>query len=188
MPTRIMQTRVPPPRERVFLHQSFGERAASALWTIVWTTLFRWSPPFATAWRVLLLRLFRAKVGRRVSIAPSARVWFPWNLRLGDEVRIHHGVIMNCMGRVEIGRETHVSQYAHLCAATHEHTEADMPIIRSPISIGERCWIAADSFVGPNVTIGINSVLAARSSAFGNLPADCVCVGEPAVPVKPRDA
>jgi len=95
---------------------------------------------------------------------------------------------MNCMGRVEIGRETNISQYAHLCAATHEHGKADMPIIRSPIAIGERCWIAADSFVGPNVTIGNNSVLAARSSAFGNLPADSVCVGEPAMPVKQRDA
>ena len=140
------------------------------------------------AWRIMLLRMFGARIGRRVCIAASTRVQFPWNLVLEDDVVISHGVVINCMGRLSIGRATRVSQYAHICAATHRHMRRAMPIRRSPVTIGERCWIAADAFVGPSVTIGDNSVLAARSSAFGNLPANSVCVGEPARPIKARDS
>ena len=112
---------------------------------------------------------------------------FPWNLIVGDGVAIEHGVIINCMGEVRIGDRTRISQYAHIVAGTHDYERPDMRIIRSPITIGKDVWIAADSFVGPGVSIGDGSLLAARSSAFKALPAGAVCVGEPARPVKPRD-
>jgi putative colanic acid biosynthesis acetyltransferase WcaF len=48
-------------------------------------------------------------------------------------------------------------------------------------------WVAADAFVGPGVTIGSRSVLGARSSAFGDLPADVVAVGNPAKVIKRRE-
>lgn len=170
------------PQAHVFLPQGRGEQLAGAAWYVVRALLFRWSPPPLAWWRRSLLRLFGARVHPTAYVAPSARVDFPWNLRLGSKVRIQHGVILNCMGAIEIGEGTLVSQYAHLCAGTHEYQDSSMRILRRPITIGRDVWIAADAFVGPGVTLGDRCLLAARSSAFEDLPADQVCIGEPARP------
>lgn len=181
------RTHVGPPGARAFFNLSFRERIAIVWWALAWHTLFRWSPPFLNFGRLLLLRLFGAKVGRGVYVAGSVRIDFPWNLRLGNGVFVEHKCVLNCLGGITIGDRTRLSQYAHVCAATHDHTRPDMRIDRTPIIIGRDVWIAADAFVGPGVTIGDGSLLAARSSAFRGLPPGMVCIGEPARPVKPRE-
>ncbi len=179
----------PPTRRRsMFMRLSNWDRVRVLLWSIVRLALFRFSPPVCGWWRRWLLRCFGAKVGRRVRIAPSVRVDFPWRLEIADDVVIMHGVILNCIGSIRIGAGALVSQYAHLCAGSHDYERADMPIVPRPIEVGRGVWIAADAFVGPGVTIGDGALLAARSSAFKHLPAGMVCIGEPARPVKPRTA
>ncbi len=167
-----------------FLRQTRGERAADLLWGLTWHLLFRLSPPPLHGWRRFLLRLFRARIDPTATIAPSVRVDYPWNLAVDREVVIAHNVIINCMGRVDIGAGTRISQYAHLCAGTHDYLRRDMKIVSRPITIGKGVWIAADAFVGPKVTIGDRSLLAARSSAFSDLPSGYVCIGEPAKPYR----
>jgi putative colanic acid biosynthesis acetyltransferase WcaF len=180
-------TTVPRPRDRIFLPQPLGERVLCALWSIVRTLFFRPTPESFTGWRIALLRLFGARIGRGTGIAPSARIDFPWNLRLGDDVFIAPHVIINCMGEVSIGDRTRISQYSHICAGTHEYQRRDMRIQRCAIRIESDVWIAVDAFVGPGVTLGEGCLLAARSSAFRSLPPGQVCIGEPARPRKSRD-
>jgi putative colanic acid biosynthesis acetyltransferase WcaF len=90
------------------------------------------------------------------------------------------------MGEVLIGEGSRISQYSHIISGTHDYTSRDMRIERRPIRIGKEVWIAADAFVGPGVTIGDGCLLAARSSAFRNLPPGQVCMGEPARPTHAR--
>jgi putative colanic acid biosynthesis acetyltransferase WcaF len=177
---RALTTHVLRPRDRIFLPQTFGERVKSFWWSIVRSTMFRWSPPAFNFWRVLLLQAFGARIKGRVVVAPSVRIEFPWNLTLGSNVVLCDHVIVNCMGRVEIGSGTRVSQYSHIISGTHDYTSQDMRIVRRPITIGTNVWIAADAFVGPGVCVGDGCLLAARSSAFRDLPPDQVCMGEPA--------
>ncbi len=184
-PTEAITTEVPQPKQRPVFHQTFAERTMGFWWSIARTVLFRWSPPPLNRGRLLLLRLFGATVHGSASISPSVRIDYPWNLVVGRDVFVAHNVILNCMGRVEIGPGTRISQYAHLCAGTHAYERRDMKIVRRAITIGRGVWIAADAFVGPGVSIGDNCLLAARSSAFGDLPADTVCKGEPAKPYRP---
>lgn len=182
------RTSVAEPRRRAFLHLTLWERLAVFAWSVVWHGLFRWSPPFMNGWRILLLRVFGVTFpGRgRAFVSPSVRIDFPWNLELHDGVSIAHKVIINCMGKVTIGEGTRISQYSHICAGTHDYGRSDMQIVRRDISIGARVWIAADVFVGPGVSVGDGAILAARSSAFKDLPAGQVCVGEPARAIKAR--
>ena len=58
--------------------------------------------------------------------------------------------------------------------------------IACPIVIGRGCWLATDAFVGPNTRLGDGSMLAARSTAFGDMPGGMLLVGEPARPRRPR--
>ena len=85
-----------------------------------------------------------------------------------------------------LGDRVTVSQYAHLCAGTHDHTRRAMPLVPKPIVLGDDVWIAADVFVGPGVRVRTGTVVGARSSVFGDLPAWKVCVGTPARPVADR--
>ena len=182
--TETITTEIPDPRKRNFFPQTTGQRVAGFWWSVVRNTLFRWSPPPLDGWRRWLLRRFGADVHRSVRIAPSVRVDYPWNLVVARDVAIAHNVIINCMGRVKIGAGTRISQYAHLCAGTHDYVRRDMKIVSKSITIGAGAWIAVDAFVGPDVTIGDRCLLAARSSAFSDLPAGHVCMGEPAKPCR----
>ena len=95
----------------------------------------------------------------------TVKIEIPWNLDLGDDVSIGDEAILYSLGSIQIGNRSFLSQYAvHLCAGTHDHTSRDYPLVREPIKIGEDCWIAADAFVGPGVTIGDRTVLGARAS------------------------
>ena len=50
--------------------------------------LFRFSPRPCFGVRRLLLRCAGAKIGRNVNIYPSAIIYFPWNLEIGDDSAI----------------------------------------------------------------------------------------------------
>ncbi|MGH7178799.1 MAG: hypothetical protein ACREJC_15580, partial [Tepidisphaeraceae bacterium] len=73
-----------------------------------------------------------------------------------------------------------------LCAGSHDSTSTDYPLLRPSIAVGKDCWIAADAFVGPGVTIGDRTVVGARASVFSDLPGDVIAVGNPARPIRAR--
>ena len=159
---------------------TFWSSLFSSLWRMTNSTLFRLPLPIFNFLRIALLRLFGAKVGREVFIESSVRVDAPWNLELGDEVKIEKCVVLNAIGGISLGRKCQVSPYAHFCSANHDYSERNMRVLACPIVIEENCWIAVDSFVGPNTRIGGGSLLASRSTAFGDLPGGSLLVGEPA--------
>ena len=167
-------------------HLSLAQKLARAAWQVVWLLLYRPTPRLFHPWRCLLLRLFGAKLGRAVHPYPSARIWAPWNLEMGDHACLSEGVDCYCVAPIRIGAQTTVSQYSFLCTASHDYTRADMPLVTAPITIGELVWITADVFVGPGVTIGDGAVVTARSSVFTDIPPWVVARGNPAVPVKAR--
>ena len=79
-----------------------------------------------------------------------------------------------------------ISQRAHLCAGTHDHTDPALPLLKTPIIVGDQAWICADSFVGPGVSIGEGAVVGARAVAVKNVDPWLVVVGNPARPVSKR--
>ncbi|MBL8760377.1 MAG: putative colanic acid biosynthesis acetyltransferase [Phycisphaerae bacterium] len=165
---------------------SRGHRVARVLWGVVHATLFRWSPKPMHGWRAMLLRVFGAKVSRTARVYPRARVWAPWNLSMGEFATLADDVDCYCVAPITIGSHTVVSQYSYLCGATHDFELAKRPLVPMAITIGSGCWIAADVFVGPGVSIGDGTVVGARSSVFGDLPSWKVCVGSPAKAVRDR--
>ncbi len=162
-----------------------GQPRGSLLWG-VGSLLFRWSPEPAHGWRRWILRRFGASIGADVEIDPTVRISRPWNLSIGDRTRVAHGAILDSIGPIRVGADAMISQYANLCAGDHDYRDLRMDVLSAPIEIGDRVWIAADAFVGPNTTVGAGALVAARSSAFGDLPEGQVCIGEPARARKQR--
>ena len=163
-----------------------SEKVRRLLWAIVAATLFRFSFHNWYGVRTWLLKLFGARLGRNVRIRRTAKIEIPWNLDIGDDVSIGDAAILYSLGMITIGARSFLSQYAHLCAGTHDPMDRNYPLIRPAITLGTDCWIAADAFVGPGVTIGDRTVVGARASVFSDLPGDVIAVGNPAKPIKAR--
>jgi putative colanic acid biosynthesis acetyltransferase WcaF len=155
------------------------ELAGRALWAAV-GPLFSWSPRLCWAWRCFLLRLFGAKIGKNVQIHPSARVFIPWNLEIGDWSSVGFDALIYNLGPVRIGTKATVSQRSHLCAGSHDFRDPAMPLTKPPIQIGNEVWICADAFVGPGVTVGPRAVVAARAVVVKDVAAAEIVGGNPA--------
>ncbi len=166
---------------------SLGNKLARMLWNVVWGTLYRPSPRGLHSWRRLLLRLFGARLGAGVHPYPSARIWAPWNLEMGDHACLGENVDCYCVDKIRIGAYSTVSQYSFLCTASHDYVRRSMPLVTAPIAIGEHVWVTADVFVAPGVSIGDGVVVAARSSVFDDIPAWVVVKGNPARVAKKRE-
>ena len=156
-----------------------GELVGRFLWAAC-SPLFRWSPRLCWGWRRFMLRLFGAKIGAQVHIHPSARIFLPWNLEIGDWSSVGFEALLYNLGPMKIGERVTISQRAHLCGGTHKFREACMPLVRSSISVGDEAWICADAFVGPGVTIGDRAVVGARAVVMRNVPAGKIVAGNPA--------
>jgi len=156
------------------------------LWWLVQSVLFRLSPQIMYKWRVLILRIFGAKIGKNVIIRPSVRITYPWNLTIGDYSWIGDDVNLYTLGEIEIGANTVISQKSYLCTGSHDYSQVDFPILAKKIVIEDECWLATDVFVAPGVTISRGTVVGARSSVFKDLPKGKVCIGSPAAVVKDR--
>ena len=146
------------------------ENFKRAMWMIVRASLFRFSFHNWYGWRRMLLQMFGAKLGRGVRIRPTASVEIPWNLIIGDDAIIGDYAILYSLGQITIGARTTVSQFAHLCAGTHDHTSRRFPLLRPPIVIGQDAWIAADAFISPGVTVGDRAVVARGRQLCGMFP------------------
>jgi len=163
------------------------EKIGRALWMLLGRPAFRvtfhnWDRP-----RRAILRLFGAKVGPGVRIRPTARIEIPWNIDLRDGCVIGDYAILYSLGTITVGERAIVSQYAHLCAGTHDFTKRTFPLLRPSIEISAEAWIGADAFVGPGVTVGRLAVLGARASAYKDLEPGMIHIGNPAKPIKKRE-
>lgn len=167
-------------------HLTTRNKLARGIWNAVWLLLYRPSPRPLHAWRCWLLRLFGAKIGRGAHPYPSARIWAPWNLVMGDHSCLSHFVDCYCVDKVTLGHHATVSQYSHLCTASHDYNKADMPLLTAPIVISDFAWITADVFVGPGVAVGQGAVVAARSTVTRDVAPWNVVAGAPAKFVRLR--
>jgi len=156
------------------------------LWNCVQLILFRLSPRIFWVWRIFLLKVFGAKIGKGVKLDPTATFYDPRNIEIGNYVWIGPMDELYSLDKITIGNNVALAQHVKLYTVSHDITDPYFPTISSPITIKDQVWLAADTFVGMGVTIGEGAVLGARSSAFKDLPSWQVCVGTPAKPMYKR--
>ncbi len=120
---------------------------------------------------------------------------------MGSWSKIGPGSVVNCVNRVEIGKDTAIANNVLIIDNnTHPLCPSDRRYMRhtphgsderqpwhsanSPIIIGENVWIGSNSRICKGVTIGDNAIIAANSVVTHNVPANAVAAGNPARIVK----
>ncbi len=149
------------------------------LWTLV-SPLFKYSPRLFRRWRRFLLRLFGARVGKSVCIHPSAKIFIPWNLEIGDWSSVGFDALLYNLGPMKIGERVTISQRAHLCGGSHDFRNPTMPLLKLPVVVRDEAWVCADSFIGPGVSVGERAIIGARAVVVKNVEENTIMVGNPA--------
>jgi putative colanic acid biosynthesis acetyltransferase WcaF len=164
------------------------EIAIRTLWSVIQSTLFRWSPRSFHGFRARLLKLFGADIPEpgSVVIFPTVSVVFPSKLSVAPRSMIGPRVRVYNLATVKLLRGANISQNCHLCAGTHDYSTWSMPLVAKPITIGENAWLGADVFVGPGVSIGDLCVVGARAVVVKDTPPRTVCAGNPCRVLKAR--
>ncbi|MCX7304379.1 MAG: putative colanic acid biosynthesis acetyltransferase [Hyphomicrobiales bacterium] len=161
-------------------------RLTRIVWGITWAILASsWTQPLY-GWRCFLLRAFGAKVGQGVYVAPSAKIWYPGNLVIGDFAAIADHTDIYCMAPIVVGKYAVISKRAHICTGTHDIDSEYFQLTTTPITIGDYAWIAADAFVGPGIVVGEGAVLGTHGVATRDLEPWTVYAGNPAREIKKR--
>lgn len=131
------------------------------LWWCVRSLLFAPWFPVPSVLKVVALRVFGAKVGARVVIRSRVNITFPWKLEIGNDVWIGDEVMVLSLDQVKIGNNVCISQRAFLCTGSHDFSRESFDLITRPITIEDGCWICAQAFVGPGVTLAAGTMVKA---------------------------
>ena len=169
---------------------SLKNKIGRLIWNVVWLLLFRPTPNcgvyFFDRWRVFLLRLFGAKIGKCSSVRNSVKVREPWNLEMGEWSIISEDCEVYNVDKIRLGNRVVVSSGVFLCGAGHDVESPIMELTYAPITIGDDAWVAGRAIVLPGVTVGAGAVIAAGSVVTKNVEKWTVVGGNPARFIKER--
>ncbi len=163
-----------------------GSPLRRAVWYLV-NVLFFINPLFpVSSFKIFLLRLFGAKVGRGVIIKPAVNIKYPWKLHIGDHVWIGERVWIDNLDQVIIGNHVCISQEAFLLCGNHHYKKSTFDLIVQPIVLEDGVWIGARAMVPPGVICKSHSILTAGSMAQGILEPYTIYQGNPASKIRQR--
>lgn len=162
-------------------------RVRRIAWLLVSHTVYRCFPTvYLRSIRNLILRAFGCSIPLKTLVYPSCRIYAPWLLSVGRNSCIGPRTEIYNKAPVTIGDNSVVSQGTFLCTASHDISCLMLPLVTKPINIGDNVWLAADTFIGPGVSVGDGAVLGARAALFKDLAPWSVAGGNPAVVIKSR--
>lgn len=157
------------------------------IWFVVNALFFQNPLNLSSGIKVLLLRIFGAKVGQGINIKPAVNIKYPWLLEIGNHVWIGEQVWIDNLVRVSIGDHVCISQGAMLLTGSHNYKLDTFDLIAKEISLENGVWIGAKSIVCPGIKCKSYSILAVNSVATQHLDAYGVYQGNPAVWKRKRE-
>jgi putative colanic acid biosynthesis acetyltransferase WcaF len=160
------------------------------VWRIINKTVFRIIPPYTSVCRkmkVALLRMFGAKIAWTCSISSKADIDYPWKLTMGHLSSFSENVWAYCLDTITIGEKCCIGKDVYLLTGSHDIIKPTFNLITNPIAIKSNTWIATGSYILPNVTIGKNCVVAAKSLVAKSVEDNLVVGGNPAKFIKKRE-
>lgn len=156
------------------------------LWYFVNALLVRasWNPFMGI--KIVLLKMFGAKIGKGLVIKNNVCIKFPWKLTLGDNVWLGEGCWIDNLDKVTIGNNVCISQGALLLTGNHDYTSKSFDYRNAPIIVENGAWIGAKAVVCPGVTVRSHAVLTVASIVTKEMEAYGIYQGNPAKIIRKR--
>ncbi|GAB3061030.1 sugar O-acetyltransferase [Virgibacillus ainsalahensis] len=134
----------------------------------------------------LLTELF-GTVGENITIEPSFRCDYGYNIHVGENFFVNFNSVFLDVCEIRIGDNCFIAPGVHIYTATHPLN----PLERisgvefgKPVTIGDNVWIGGGSIINPGVTIGDNVVIGSGSVVTKDVPDNNLVAGNPAKIIK----
>ncbi len=164
-----------------------GSKVKQLLWYVISFLFFQGGWNIFSGFKIALLKLFGATIGKGVVIKPRVTIKYPWKLSVGNYCWIGEGVWIDNLDQVTLEDNVCISQGALLLCGNHNYKTTSFDLTVAPISLKEGSWVGAKCSVAPGVTLESHSVLSMGSVATENLESYSIYSGNPAVKVKDRE-
>lgn len=111
-------------------------------------------------------------------------------LNIGNNVHIGNYNIIGARNSVVLEENVLLGPRVIIVDHSHHYENVDVPVKSQAVTEGGRvrierdCWIGANVFVFPNVTIGRHAIIGANSVVNSDIPPYSVAVGTPARVIK----
>lgn len=162
------------------------QRLLMLVWNGVWMALCSWTPKPLNPWRLLILRLFGARLTGTPFVHSNARIQIPWNLEMHHRACLGDGAYAYTLDVIVIEEGATVAQHAYLCTGTHDFSSPVLPLQTAPIRVGAHAFVGARAFVMPGVTIGARAIVGAAAVATKDVAPAVIVAGNPARPIGKR--
>lgn len=156
------------------------------LWYLVSAIFIDTFIPFPSHIKILILKIFGAKIEMGVVLKPKLKIKYPWFLTIGANSWIGEEVWIDNLDFVHIANDVCISQGAMLMTGSHNSKLSSFDLITKEIIVEHEVWICAKSIVLQGVICGAGSLLSAGSVANRNLEPNSVYMGNPAAKIKDR--
>jgi putative colanic acid biosynthesis acetyltransferase WcaF len=156
------------------------------LYNICYSILIRPIPRPFFKWRNKIYGIFGAKIGKGVRISNSAKLYYPWNISIGDYCWIGDNCNLYSIDKIEIGNNVALAHNIFISTASHDTNSITFETIRKPVKICDEVWIASNAFISMGVTINRGVVIGACAVVTKDMPEGYICLGFPAKPIKLR--
>lgn len=136
-----------------------------------------------TARREEILRELFGSLGANPVVEKNMRVDYGFHLHAGDNFFANYDCVFLDCAPITFGDNVFIGPQCGFYAVNHP---LDAALRNSgvetgiPITVGNNVWFGGSVTVCPGVTIGDNVVIGAGSVVVGDIPSDCVAVGNPA--------
>ncbi len=165
-----------PPHEprRLALFQPTGhDRGRPWLVCVLWVTIGQ--PAVASrfgtsAFRIAVLRLFGANVGRDCLVHAGVRVHWPWKLTIGHSSQLAWRAWILNLEPVRLGDRVRVGPESVLCTGSHDRKDPLFRFNNAPITVGNDAVVEARATVLKGVVIGHHATVRANGLVYQNLP------------------
>jgi len=129
---------------------------------------------------------------RRAVVFGDFTVSNPRNVRIGNNVRINHGVFLLGRTGITVGDDVVLSARCMLLdAGLDSHSSVGLEAGRHvdrPIHVDDGAWIGAGAIILPGVSVGKHSIVGAGSIVTGDVPPGTVVAGNPARVIRVIDS
>lgn len=138
--------------------------------------------------REILIRELFGSAGVSPEVSPNFRCEFGRNIHVGDHFYANYDCVILDGAKVTIGDRVLFGPKVGLYTANHLFDAKEREIggcIAKPITIGNRCWLAANVSVLPGVTIGDDVIVGAGSVVTHDIPSNVIAAGNPCKVIRP---
>lgn len=146
--------------------------------------------PIGDLLRFVVVKFACREIGK-VRIYEGVTFWYPYRIRIGNNVTLNEWVYLSGYGGIEIEDNVRIGHRTSIVTSDHKHADIRIPIFRQDIIFG-KVKICRDALIGCNVTIlqgvtiGRGAIVGAGAVVTGDVKPYEIVAGVPARPIKNR--